>query len=743
MQLVSDGQPLNQVTLNAPINDLERQALSLKTSVEDLNQKSGRLIFSSAALGTETLIGDLVYFDANNKVFRPALGDTYQDPVKGGLIAGPRSRVVGLVLSKSSISEGDLLLSGRINLNDEGMSLSALLDGFDSDWFSSGALYLSTRIPGKATPNRVFPSIQLGFFSSGESSVLLNHKDLFESHEHYRFDLLTKPSASQNYAQTGWTSFGESGSGVKKRVDYFNAGTSITPPPVIMCVRQIAGAAPISPLNPVRVEIYNNGGLGIFVLSGSIAIASPLGSADSEIDFPLQPWPSYGDWVAIEGTNLEISFVRADNTYSTTLAADAETYLNDTNYRFKIFLPDDLSGWTNCNTFDLSHPEGAVYRYLLDYDTKLNGVFPPLPTDSSIIELNGVSISPQTDFSVTHLGIFWRNGTFDVGDMSPWPSDYSVASPSSMILDNAKTIVLSFIKSALSGLNSVVYSLKGIAPIKVSRCPDSAEAQNGDLQVEVDLNLTTSTTPGTSETALSSVSGVQFEKATMVSELVAGAGIQLENITPSAQIPGKNCGLVRISVRGLKFEGEMNSISLRNAKEVLSPVGSYIDFIPPSVGASGITAALKFPNEDFTPSTTKLYVLGQFRGDTDVPSASSELFAMFKVVYHVLRPGFTMSAMNDSNAIAVQYWRIPFAASYAATTILPIEYPYLAGTPSNFEINSGTLVSNPSSLVALSGGFQAGDRVVVLIDRTTQDLSGNTANYTGRVGLSGLRWFLK
>jgi hypothetical protein len=744
VSLLANGELVEETVLDRPLIDLQRRTSSLKDDVENLAQKSGRLVFSGASLGTETLPGDFVYFDNVNKVFRPAVADTYQDPLKGGLVAGPRSRVCGMVLNKASPNEGDILLSGRLDLNGEGIDIDNLLDGYSSNWFSFGALYLSTRIPGRATPNRVFPSIQLGFFSPEESAILINHKDLFESHEHYRFDLLAKPSASQNYTQTGWTAFGASGPGVVKRVDYYNQGGSATPPPMIMCVRQIAGAAQIPDTAPFRIEFYNDGGLKISVLSGSITLNAPLGAADSTANIPVQVWPDYGAWVAVDGTNLEVSFVRKDGNYATTLAADANTYLTATTKRFKVFLPADLSGWTNCNTFDLSHSDGALYRYLLQNDVKLNGVFPPLPASSGLIELNGVTLQAGADFDVTHLGIFWRNGSFDVGDMAPWPADFSVVDPGSMVLDNAKTISISFIKSALGGLNSVVFSLKGVAPIKVSRCPDSEDAINGDLQVEIDLNLTTSTgTPGVSETSLSSVAGVDFKKSTMVSELIAGAGINLQNVTPSASIPGKNVGKVLISVRGLKFEGEMNSIALRNAKEILAPVGSYIDFIPTSAGNSGITASLKFPNEDFDPSLTKLYVLGQFRGDADVPGASSELFAMFKVVYHALRPGFTMSAMNDSNAIAVQYWRIPFAAGYSASAILPLEYPFLDGTPENFEINAATLVSNPSSLVALDGGFKTGDRIVVLIDRVTQDLSSNVANYTGRVGLSGLRWYLK
>jgi hypothetical protein len=441
-------------------------------------------------------------------------------------------------------------------------------------------------------------------------------------------------------------------------------------------------------------------------------------------------------------TNLEISFIRADGDYDNSLATDADSELDETTKRFKVFLPTDLSGWTNANTFDLTHVPGALYRYLTPHDETLNAVFPPLPTESSLIELNGVTLTQGVDFVVTHNGIFWMVGTFDVGDVAPWPADHTIDSEEEMAADNAKNLVLSFIKSALDGMNSVVYSLIGVHPIKVVRCPDKSESRNGHLQVMIDLNLTTESTPEVSETALASVSGVNFKKTTVVAELVEGPGVRIENVTTDATIPGTNCGKVRISLRGLKFEGEMSSIVLRNAKEVVAPAGSYIDFILPSTGASGISASFKIPNYDLNIEQFKLRVLGQFRGDLDVPESSAELFAMFKATFHVVRPGFTMSAMNDGNALAIQYWKVPFAPGYQATTILGTEYPYQADDLDKFEINADTLETFPASLVATNDGFQAGDRIVVLVDRVAEDEEDNVANYQGRVGLCGLRWFI-
>lgn len=739
---ILDGQLVNAEVANQPILDLSSQTKSLKGRLEDLSLTGGRLVLENAPLGIETAVGDFVYFDTSNETIRPACSDTYQDPLKGGMVAAETSRAIGMVISKEGADSGTVLFSGVVRLSELSLTLGNLLDDSDSSGFTSGPLYLSTRIPGRATPARVFPSIQLGFFSEDLCIISMQHKDLFESHEHYRFPLLTQPAASQNYALTGWTAFGQTGSGIKKRVDYYNSGADAVPPQIILCVRHSTAGAPIAEDSPVRVEIHNDSGMVVSIHSGSLAIEDPAGVADTTTTLPTVAWPAYGEWTAVEGTNLEFAFIRADNTYSHTLAYDAAALLTATTMRFKVFLPNDLAGWTNANTFDISHVPGSLYRYLIPHDEPLNSVFPPLPTSSALIELNGVSLTPSSDFVVTHLGIFWMIGTFDTTDVAPWPADYSVDPGATMVADNAKTLVISFIKSALGNMNSVVYSLKGIAPIRVVRCPDGTDAINGDLQVMIDLSLTTSPTTTPSETALASVSGVDFQRTTIVAELVEGPGVRIENITTGALLPGTNCGRVRISLRGLKFEGEMSSIALRNAKEMFAPAGTYIDFVPPSVAASGITASFKLPNYDLDPSQLKLRVVGAFRGDIDVPLSSAEQFAMFKATFHVVRRGFVMSAMNESNALAVQYWKVPFAPGYQSTAILGTEYPYQEDDLTKFEINSDTLVDFPGSLVATNGGFAAGDIVVVMLDRVTEDDNNNVANYQGRVGACGLRWFL-
>lgn len=741
---VQDGELVKAQVANRPTTQLAGQTAHLKERIENLSATSGRLVYENSPLSAETVVGDIVYFDRDNNVFKPAIAEVVQDGTTGRMVCSARAYAVGMVFAKISSTVGTILQLGRFDTSALGLDPNDMVEDPVAAPFVPGRYFLSTKIPGKITSTQVMPAIQIGFFSDTECNIQPLLKDLFESHSHHRYPLRSKPSASQNYNQTGWTSFGLSGPTDRKRVDYFNQGSSATPPAILMCIRHSANPA-INEADPIRVEVYNDGGsLQIDLLSGSLNYEAPNGAATTTTALPPQSWPAYGEWVGITGTNLEIAFIRSDDTYAHTLAYDAAALLTTTAKKFKVFLPTDLGGWTNANPFDLTTPTGALYRYLLPQDDDLLAAWPPLPVSSAMIVLNGSEMEPDSDFVVNPSGIFWKVGFFSPTDYAPWPSDYSADSGVTQDPSNAKNLVFYFLKSTLDGLRSVVFSLKGVAPIKVTHCPDGNPASAGDLQVSIDLGLLiNSDDPAVRETALGTVSGVKFDRAMLVSELIEGTGVRLENITPNSAFPTRKVGKVRVSLRTSKFEGEFNSIALRNAKEMIAPTGgSYIDFIIPSQGASGITAQFKVPNLDIDTDQFKLRVLGGFRGDTAVSGASAEQFGIFKATFHVLRPGFMMSAMNETNALAVQYWKIPFAPGYSATTILSPEYPYKDGDEDFFEINAQTLLDNPSSLVALDGGYKAGDRVVLLLDRVTTDDEDNVANYPGRIGLIGLRWAL-
>ena len=728
IDIIQDGEQVSAAVADRPIGQLANQTQYLKSRLDDQSGNSGALIHSQAPLDPAVQAGDVVYYDWNTQSYRQALAQCVA-AAGGQQILAPSSFVSGIVTSKDSTTLGSVLKIGRFSLTDLALDPSVLMENPVLQPFGPGRYFLSNTVPGKITQRVRMPNIQVGFFTSDECTFQPLQKDIFEAHYHYVFPLKAQPASSQNFAQTGWGAT----AGNVAFVDYFNQGSAATPPAIILCAR-IAATTPVSAANPVRIELFNDGGqLHIQQVLGAVQATPLVGSLS---DVSLSAWPDYGTWIPVTGTNLEVAFIRSDATYANTLAVDAAALLTNTSMRYKLILPNDLSGWTNANPFDLATPSNVLYRYLHEGDQDLANVFPPLPTEGSSLEINGTSLIPGTDFKVTTAGIFWIPGISTGNGFYPWPVDYSAVS--AMSAANARSLRFFFSASNFENARSVVYSLEGVAPLVVRDRLSKKPSGNGDLEILVDLNTTVDPAdPTDQDSALALVSGVAFERGNVVSQLVAGPGIALTNLSSQK---GIFVGKVQVSATNMKFEGEFNDIALRNAKEASNNVASWIDFLPPAT-PSGLTASFRVPTADLNPANLKLKILGSFKGNTAIISGGSEQYAVFKVVYHVLRPGFNLSAMSDATAVAVQYWTLTFPGGYNAGLILPSEYPLDPANPNAFQIDTTTLAANPASLVALSGGFQPGDLFSIQIDRVASG-GGNADTYGGRAGLTGLRWIL-
>jgi hypothetical protein len=413
---------------------------------------------------------------------------------------------------------------------------------------------------------------------------------------------------------------------------------------------------------------------------------------------------------------------------------------------WKIFLPDDLTGWANANPLDLATPPGVLYRYISESDTALNNAFPPIPAESAAIYQNGTLLEPNVDFIINPFGIYWLCGGISPNGMeySPWPKDY-VTNGGAMSSDNARSLWLAFSRSSLANLRSVVFSLIGIPPIVVKECPSGDEASSGNLQISIDLGLLVSPAdPITADTAIVGVSGTTFTMGDVVSELVTGPGLTVTRLSTKRS---KNVGKLQISLSGLKFEGEFPSIALRNAKEVWAGSAlSYIEFLPPASSPTGITACFKIPNDDFDPATIKLAVKANVLG-SDSNNTNVDQVALFRAIFHVIRPGFSLNDLTQAKAVCVQYWTIPFQAAsavnarYLASTVLDKEVPIPADPTNDEFVITPASIGQTSNII--STGFLAGDTVSVQIDRIKTIPSSNMNDtYTGRVGLTNLRWSL-
>jgi len=732
IQTIADGEPVNAATANRPLMQLAGQNRSLKAKVDSLAPTSGRLIVSQASLGEDVLLYDFVYFDGVSGTFRPALAEAVHD-AELHLVASPRSLVVGIVISINTNEPiGDILELGPLDLLAESINPQTLLDDPINSTFAEGRYFLSGRVPGKMTLRPQCPAVQLGFFTHTLCHIQPIAKDLFEQHQHESFFLEAVPAASQNRFRTGRVTL----EGIE-RVDYYNSGetTESQQPPLLLCIRN-SGAPAILESTPLRFDLYRStyGGsnmLAIDVYADAEGAALDYYGVSSPISGSLVAraevaWPNWGDWISMASlipslqNNLEIAFISSVPTAATLAATMAlsSTGMTSSSRRFQIYLPNDLHGWTNANPFDPATPTGALFRYLSESNVALNASFPPVPADSAELQLNGISLKPGSDFVVNPFGVFWiPGGSYNGSSTAPWPSDYSTTSGATPAAENAKNLLLSFSRSGLSNLASVVFSLRGIAPLVVTQCPSGLPGTVGNLSISINLGLLVKSDITDSDTVLSGVSGTTFNQSYSVSELVEGKGIQITRL--SSKSP-RNVGKLQIAALGTDLEGDFTSIALRNAKEVWAgQILPYLEFPQPSQVASGITASFRLPTRELDLSHLSLSVTGEFLGSADVAADLVTQTAVFRTRFSIIRAGVNLGSVVP---LIDQYWTLAFVANYAAKVILASEFP-----------------GNLSSLA-----LQSGDLISLQLDRVTSASDSSAFDtYMGKVGLASLRWILQ
>ena len=163
--------PLVQLNnLEGEIEDLFNQ---LAAQVGGITNKSS-IVVHQVALSPDTYVGALVYFDATDALFKPALAGLLGEPgTQGQTLETPASRVVGMVIdiydtaAATNNITGTLLLGGMWNSR-------AAVEGCIGDAAAPGTYYLSPSRAGGATLNPDYHLRQPVFTYFGQYSFGLN-----------------------------------------------------------------------------------------------------------------------------------------------------------------------------------------------------------------------------------------------------------------------------------------------------------------------------------------------------------------------------------------------------------------------------------------------------------------------------------------------------------------------------------------------------------------------------------------
>lgn len=208
IDLIRDGEPVNAKTTNRPLAQLIARTDYLKSRF-DASSTGESIILFSQETSSDVELGDAVYFDFSDDVYKPAIASAVNAD-NGQLRTADSAYVAGIVIRKTSNTSADILMSGRY----VGLTLTDNL----SVALPEGHYYLSAMYPGKLTNQRPPVGIYVCSITSNGILVNPNNREVLEDHVHYAFELETDPAGiatcgsttvslhSENATVEGWLS---------------------------------------------------------------------------------------------------------------------------------------------------------------------------------------------------------------------------------------------------------------------------------------------------------------------------------------------------------------------------------------------------------------------------------------------------------------------------------------------------------------------------------------------------------
>lgn len=197
---IEDGDNVSAEVFNIPIGQLAERTVYLKDILESLKlgDKSSVRIQVPLAEGTNApVVGDVVCVDPETKKFGKAIASM---SLYDAYTASVKAFAIGLLVRKTSASEGTVALYGMVDLQSNDFDMDQMVD---NGIFTTGEYYLSSTVPGKITMYPTGPRILIGFFARSKlinskysgTFALVNpqHMDI-EAHAHRTFKLLSRPA---------------------------------------------------------------------------------------------------------------------------------------------------------------------------------------------------------------------------------------------------------------------------------------------------------------------------------------------------------------------------------------------------------------------------------------------------------------------------------------------------------------------------------------------------------------------
>lgn len=397
----------------------------------------------------------------------------------------------------------------------------------------------------------------------------------------------------------------------------------------------------------------------------------------------------------------------------------------------------DASGWT------LSSQDGRpVLRLDLRRHPEVARFLPLIPGNSVSLQIDGVEArsrelfgddgewSIERDSESTWL--VWHSVSLD-GAVLPFSVDATKApTPHHIVLYAAKALV---------GPTGFVTSLDVIpgSPLRIVSRSSAMTAHQGDLQIGLDVDFSTSNAGEPGFNVLKRVDGNRFIAGPVVERISCGAGLSMiSRGGPDGQ------GEVELSVGGAAYTGDFETIALENAKQAL--VGGFFPYtrlLGWTSGAANVNTAFtaKFRVPDSIPDASdngyNVVLSMSVFGEEDAASASA---AGVHLTSGVL-PDFSSSGQSASFSGGVRKGQpavvdIPFASGYVAYD--PIFVHGFTGREDDAQHVTRaalTLKDADGYPIVVHPGWFVGVRIA-------RGATQTPSAYTGPLGVVSLRWEL-
>ena len=187
---IQDGEPVDASITNRMPDQLAQRTQSNRDVLNSL--QAGEALFRrGVALSSDTKVGSVVYFDKITAQYRCAIAAVSFDPALGGYNVADSSYAVGLVITKSISTRGDLLTLGCL----ESFDFTNTIGSAGATPAEGGAYYLSATQPGMLTKQKPPVGIFIAFLNGdGSAQFQPAPRELLDDHIHYSFNLHAYPA---------------------------------------------------------------------------------------------------------------------------------------------------------------------------------------------------------------------------------------------------------------------------------------------------------------------------------------------------------------------------------------------------------------------------------------------------------------------------------------------------------------------------------------------------------------------